>query len=475
MLVARRRVLLAAVGVLAAYALWAGVVQLPRASRPRLARVVVDLHDLSLSTRHHLQPVDAIRLSPRYNNATEAELPVWYRAPAPPPRTAAPELRVLFLIDAQTYSRFKVRNFLHYFDAAARHPLVEAVLWGPGMPGFHNSFSLSTNLQRRFGSATYFHVVLLPPVVSAGVRVADSQVQELSKLGVCVAMREHESWMGRLKSSIAALNVTLLQLPYAIELHHYQEVGHRGIVSHVPHAALPELFARAPDAPRPIDVLLPGARHANVYPLRERLFRLVDTKRIRAATLKHVGYVEQGTFEFDQLRTPETWTEWHERNTASLDAVPARFAEQLQASKIVLVTSSSYRYALLKYFEAAMAGALVVGDLPNEMRSKLGKFVVALERNAPNDTIVSTIEYWLQHDGERIRRARIGHEIALREFKMDDSVELLLQDWRNWRARQWGTYYRHDYHMGCAAVEGPTLLKFSPHCGRPDAELLGVV
>ena len=76
-----------------------------------------------------------------------------------------------------------------------------------------------------------------------------------------------------------------------------------------------------------------------------------------------------------------------------------------KASKLVVVTSSTYGRTFAKYIEAALAGCLVVGDLPQRQRNFLSKFVVEINMDDSDDHILGILRWWLEHDAERRERA----------------------------------------------------------------------
>ena len=76
----------------------------------------------------------------------------------------------------------------------------------------------------------------------------------------------------------------------------------------------------------------------------------------------------------------------------------------------MIVTPSVHRYTLAKYFEAAAAGALVVGPRPASpaMRRSLDEFVVYVELGGGGEGggagVLATFRWWLDHGAERQAR-----------------------------------------------------------------------
>lgn len=156
----------------------------------------------------------------------------------------------------------------------------------------------------------------------------------------------NECWPGTGKAprEVADHNLDL------VVCHHQNDVpvfsGSKAKAVHIPHACRPELFCSSGD--KDIDILFVGVRSAGVYPVRERLHRLVKSRwgNKRVCVVDHPGY---------RLRSKDECERQY-----------VRYAQRLSKAKVVLTCSSKYKYALAKYFEGAMAGCTVVGDIPDQ-------------------------------------------------------------------------------------------------------------
>jgi hypothetical protein len=103
------------------------------------------------------------------------------------------------------------------------------------------------------------------------------------------------------------------------------------------------------------------------------------------------------------------------------------YAAQLGQAKIVLVDSSRYRYPLSKYTEAAMAGALVVGDMPACAPPGFADFLVEIDRRASDREIVATVSEWLENNSARSRRAECGRQLALARYTQEHYAAVWVQ------------------------------------------------
>jgi len=118
---------------------------------------------------------------------------------------------------------------------------------------------------------------------------------------------------------------------------------------HIPHCAEKSIFAKAakPWEKRDIDVLLCGVQSPSIYPLRAKWLELFKAGKLPGRAHYHE-------------RPP-----YRAKNLAACDDLVAEYASLLGRSKIVLGCSSRYRYALARFPEAAMAGALHLSDMPH--------------------------------------------------------------------------------------------------------------
>ena len=70
------------------------------------------------------------------------------------------------------------------------------------------------------------------------------------------------------------------------------------------------------------------------------------------------------------------------------------YAADLKRAKIVLVGRSSRNFALRKYPEAAMAGALVLGDIPDERMSEFRSWLVEADYEESDEQLLAKARFW---------------------------------------------------------------------------------
>jgi len=218
------------------------------------------------------------------------------------------------------------------------------------------------------------------------------QAVESAKLGTGLMVLHHANDRVRAKA--------------AVRKHHPAPDSCR--IVHVAHCAEREVFAAAarPWDGRDTDVVLTGVLSSEYYPFRCRLADLIQRKKLpgQCVVHRHPGY--------------------RAKNLAACDERVKEYAKLLGRSKIALGCSSRFRYALAHYVEKAMAGCLVVGDLPDQAGHE--RFVVGLNPVWSDKQIAFEIGHWLSNPIDAAEKAMQGHELVLDEYTQEQYVKRLL-------------------------------------------------
>jgi hypothetical protein len=112
------------------------------------------------------------------------------------------------------------------------------------------------------------------------------------------------------------------------------------------------------------------------------------------------------------------------------------YAQHLGRSRIALVLGIKFDYALAKYPEAAMAGCLLIGDVPTELHHTLGRYMVQIEADMPDEQIVKEIQWWIEHDDEAQALAAASQQLALSQYTMDRYAEQFVRRAREFLDRE---------------------------------------
>ena len=123
------------------------------------------------------------------------------------------------------------------------------------------------------------------------------------------------------------------------------------------------------------------------------------------------------------------------------------YATDLKRSKIVLVGRSSRNFALRKYPEAAMAGALVVGDIPDERMNEFRSWIVEADYEESDETLLNKVKHWLANENERVERARRGQLLNAQLYSYDRIVDQMIDTWHAYLNGERGMIHPHEFKL----------------------------
>ena len=169
-----------------------------------------------------------------------------------------------------------------------------------------------------------------------------------------------------------------------------------------------------------------------MYPLRARLAKLLQGSGIpQVVVRKHPGYTElkKGTFSAQER-----------------EALIRDYAEEMKRAKICIITPSSYRYALRKYNEAALAGCVLVGGIPDERHDEFSRYVLDVESMSDSE-FLSEIRALLDDPGRRERMVKTAQEIHLSKYTLNNTVDDVLKGLDLWSAKKFGLYVSHPFYQ----------------------------
>lgn len=326
-------------------------------------------------------------------------------------------LRVVVLWPKWLWQRKQSPTRRHQVWAVERRDDVELKITGPGWPDWDDDASGMYNIES-----------LLPDCqVAWGYKMNGTEksppVGNMAEVSANVLTVEgwNECWPGTADGFKAAMHPgggTAAQECIEAHLgmaicHHPNDVPRMQAAAdagtrivHIPHCAERTMFYR-PDVAKKCDVVLTGVQNATQYPLRAKWLKILPRLSKNHYSLQ---------------RCPN-WVESVER----AEELTGEYASALARSKIKLGCASRWKYPLAHYPEAAMAGCLVVADMPEQAPDGYGEMVAAVG----SDWTLSELEQYVQGllaDGALPARMRAAQQAALRHFSMeryaDDFVRL---------------------------------------------------
>jgi len=158
-----------------------------------------------------------------------------------------------------------------------------------------------------------------------------------------------------------------------------------------------------------------------------------------------------GTWAGGKVRAhPGYWVE--NTTAAALEEQTRDYARQLKDAKIVMLDSSLWRYQFQKYAEAVMAGALIVGDVPYQDEGFWERIVVKVSLDDPDEHYITTVNWWLEHDRERLEHVRMAQHMVLERYTYAHTVDLMLRGLDKRRKGRVGLWYPYPFSFGCLPV-----------------------
>ncbi|CAF1287789.1 unnamed protein product [Didymodactylos carnosus] len=272
--------------------------------------------------------------------------------------------------------------------------------------------------------------------------------------------REHECWAYRCIPDLIDYNVSILLQTYAYEMDLYHKsVSYNRVIQHSPTSAEPLIFyppltfKNKSVHIRDIDVLVVGALNPFVYPLRTRIAQMIRDKKINGHVHQHPGY-------------------FNENNTVEISEKQYRtYAALLHRAKLVIIGATRYYYAISKFSEVALAGCLIISEIPYEREDEFRSYIVELSMNMTDTEIKKIIDYWVTHSQEREQRAAKGQMSVLNRYTWDHNIDLSIQAVLKYKRREFGIYHNYPYSLKCVPVDNSDHGGFGRWCNQQSIAL----
>ena len=281
-----------------------------------------------------------------------------------------------------------------YGQALAQRPGVKLRFWGVGWEGYDAQSTLAENIAKDAWEPTHLWFykaqdykevagVHLPKLVM--FNEAHDTFSTVTEIGAASATHvgfHHENDFLRWRNTIQG-------------------------AFHLPHAALPYTNV-TPLSQRPFESIVTGRTSKKIYPIRHRMVQLIRGKRLPGAVREHPGYILNGHARiFEQYES---------------------YRGELQKARLGLGCSSIYRYNFARFAELAMAGTVIVTDMPNDgaFRRMLGEASIIIPDGASRWRIVAMVREALRDSIALQQRSSWLRQSAERELSMEHYAEQLI-------------------------------------------------
>ena len=277
-------------------------------------------------------------------------------------------MRIVWLINKDTYDRKMSSVRRHGIDAIKRYPGVWLRKTGPGWKDFVGC----KNVDREYK----------PDLVIAYKPLS---MPHWNKIRAPKCMRFNECWdVNWTKHEIKTFDSRLVICHHLNDIERFNgKLDPKYKLVHSPHCSEKTIF-KDYGHQKTIDVLLVGKANT-VYPLRmkfeKRILKLLRKRGWNATKHVHPGYRVKG-FEANKRQVKS-------------------YAESLNRAKICVTDASDFHYALAKYSEIPLCKSLLCADLPKENQAWYRKWMLYISKDYNADKIISIIEPYLKDGNKR--------------------------------------------------------------------------
>lgn len=305
-------------------------------------------------------------------------------------------MKVLYLFARQYFENKMSPGRVLYAEALGRQPGVDVRFWGEGWDGFDTSLPLSENLRNLNWDPTHLWLYK----AQAYREVAKVK---LPRLVVFNEAFDDEQTSLELRAAAAT---------HVIFHHEGDFIGWRNRVPrafHLPHGGVPYSTQSPSMSERTYDCMVTGRLTPSIYPLRCKLARLVQRGKLPGVVRTHPGYLL--------------------RDQSSVQEQYASYRDDLRQARLGLGCSSVYRYNLARFAELALAGTVIVSDMPHDgvFRQRLAPWSILIPDGASSWRIIDLIQDALRDQPGLQQRSDALRQIAEQEFSMDRYAQRLVE------------------------------------------------
>lgn len=305
-------------------------------------------------------------------------------------------MKILYLFARQYFESKMSPGRILYAEAMAQQPGVEVRFWGAGWDGFDTSLTLAENLRNLDWDPT--HLWLYKAQLYR-------EVAEVKLPRLVVFNEAFDDVQTSLELRAAAAT-------HVVFHHEGDFIGWRNRVPrayHLPHAGLPFATPPPPLSERAHDCLVTGRLEPDIYPLRCKLARLVQRGKLPGVVRPHPGYRLDGH--------------------SSIREQYESYRNDLCQARLGLGCSSVYRYNLARFAELALAGTVIVSDMPNDesFRKLLAPWSVILPDRSSSWRIKDLVRDALKDPSGLQQRSDGLRRTAERELSMDRYAQRLVE------------------------------------------------
>ena len=305
-------------------------------------------------------------------------------------------MRILYLFGKRYFDNKMSPGRIFYAEALGRQPGIEVRFWGEGWDGYDTRYPLAENLRALGWDPTHLWFY----------KAQSYREVAAVKLPRLVVFNE------AFDEVQTSLEIHSAAATHVVFHHEGDYLAWRGKVPrayHLPHGGVPYSTPVPSSVERPHDCIVTGRLSPAIYPLRCNLARLIEQGKLSGVVRAHPGYL---------MPCHNSIREQYES-----------YRNDLCRARLGLGCSSIYRYNLARYAELALAGTVIVTDMPHDgfFRKLLAPWSLILPDRASSWRITDMIREALRDATGLQQRSEALRRTAECELSMDRYAQRLIE------------------------------------------------
>jgi hypothetical protein len=322
--------------------------------------------------------------------------------------------KVLYFINIDYFIRKMSRVRFHSIIKLLEYDNIILYFTGPGWYNYNDSISMENNINNM--KIKFDFVIFYKPLDEFN----NINKKTFKKINFLKCIRYNEMWDEKwTKKEINQCNSNLIICHHYNDYLKYKDLYKNDIKRRFiynPHHANPEIFYDF-GKEREYDILLAGKSTIKHYPLRYRLFNLIqknkntELRKYKIFEQNHPGY--NNDFSYKDL--------------ALID-----YSKNINKCYLCIGGTSKYNYRLGKYVEISMCGSLILGDIPYEDKDNFKKFVIDVNMNMTDNEILNVIKKTLDDKNEMKRKMLLAKQWA-QKYTTEKYCKILVDSMKKYK------------------------------------------
>ena len=304
-------------------------------------------------------------------------------------------MKIAYLCDKEHYLKKMSRVRFHSMEAIERKIGKEKFLWtGPNWENWNNDKTVDENLKNNN---------FIPDLI-VGYKPLEIKGFASSQYTKCVRYNEmyDDDWTFK-EINQSAADIIICHHKNDWEDWKDRKFDKQVKFINIPHCAERSIF-KDYEMPKSHDVLLVGAINVTTklgqhYPLRQKMLEVLGdmSDDYVVGVYQHPGYVLGDAYE----------------NRYAID-----FAKAISSAKICVTCSGAPKSRFGKYVEIPACRTAIAGDIPNEEQQVFNKFVIEINVNDSNNTIINKLKKYLDCK-EQLKKVTDRGWLLMKKYSQD--------------------------------------------------------